>query len=75
MRHGELGRAALDQPVPQRGMSDRQILAEQCIRRRLPRQVPEHLLLCVYNLRIGPVITDAIAEAVLQIIIELAAAA
>src|ERR1700730_16052942 len=74
MRHGEVGRAVLDQSVPQCVMSDRQILADQGIRRRLPRQVTEHLLLCVYNLRIGPVISYAIAEAVLQIVIELAAA-
>src|SRR6516225_1758429 len=75
MRHRQLGGAASDAAVPERGMRERQILADQCGRRRIAGEVAEHRLLCADNLGLGPIVTDALAQAVLQLVIERGAAA
>ncbi len=51
-------------------MSDRQILADQCGWWRISGEVAEHFFLRAGNLGVGPVITDAVAQAVLQVIVE-----
>src|SRR5262245_15086585 len=74
MRHRKLGRSAADQAVTHRGMCDRKILADQGRWRWVLREVAEHRLLRAGDLRIGPVVADAVAQTVLQLELELGAA-
>src|SRR5947208_6411469 len=67
MRHGQLGRAPFDLTGLQGPMGDRQILADQCKWGRVFIEVAEHDLLRPDDLRIGPIIADAVTETVLQV--------
>src|SRR5690349_20990123 len=71
MRDCERGRPGIDAPFPCCGVSDRQILAEQYSRRRVLRQVAEHHALGMHDLRVRPVIPDAVAETVLQLVVQI----
>ena len=70
MRHDQLDCVAADQAVPDGSMSDRQILADQRPWRRVFGKIPKHFCLCAGNFGVWPVIAYAVAQAILQVMLE-----